>query len=360
MSYKIHHLSLRCFRNFEHFDDEPSQNLNIILGPNAVGKTNLIEAVQLVSMVESFRNPTWCDVVHWNHDQGHISAKIQDGPRDDEISVRFEEGKRLYLHNGKRKRPGELKGTVPAVLFTPDDLELVKGSASKRRRAIDQVGCQISQTYYRMQRDYEKIVLQRNRLLKRNDTTEELLSSWTESLITIGTMFSMHRQNLFERMRPRFTEVFSRLSSEDSADMEYVPYWRRIVSQHDHPEQSMRDLSQLVAGQEREQGTTLIGPHRDEIVFQVNGKDARRYGSQGQQRALVLAWKITELEVMEDILDKVPLLLLDDVMSELDENRRASLLSLLMGHDIQTFITSANDTYFGKELLDTSHVVRLP
>ena len=117
---------------------------------------------------------------------------------------------------------------------------------------------------------------------------------------------------------------------------------------------------QSISLQERDQGTTLVGPHRDEIVFLINGKDARRYGSQGQQRSLVLAWKITELEVMEDILNKVPLLLLDDVMSELDENRRISLLTLLRNHDIQTFITSANDAYFDKALLDTAHVVRLP
>lgn len=360
MSYKIRHLCFRCFRSFEYFDDEPSQNLNIILGANAVGKTNLIEGIQLISMLESFRNPAWGDVVHWGHDRAHLIAEIQDGLRNDEIMVCFEDGKRFYLHNEKRKRAGELKGLIPAVLFTPDDLELVKGSASKRRRAIDQIGAQISQTYYHMQRDYEKVVLQRNRLLKRNDIADEFLLSWTESLISIGSVFSMHRQNLFGRMKERFSEVFSRLSSKDSADIEYLPYWKKYISHSDTPEQTMRELLQSISLQERDQGTTLVGPHRDEIVFLINGKDARRYGSQGQQRSLVLAWKITELEVMEDILNKVPLLLLDDVMSELDENRRISLLTLLRNHDIQTFITSANDAYFDKALLDTAHVVRLP
>lgn len=359
MSFKIKNLQFNRFRNFHLFENTPSKDINLVLGDNAVGKTNLIEGIQLLTMMESFRNPSWDEVVNWDETTALITAVISDENVTDTINSSFSEGKRRYRFNEKNKKVGELKGIVPSVLFVPDDLRMVKDSSRRRRQALDQLGSQLSQTYYRMKNDYEKIVTQRNKLLKEYIIPQDLLDSWTESLITIGSLFYQNRINLFSRIKERYSQTFSFITAFDEADIEYIPFWSTYRQTTDDPERIMRDIAMELESREKEHRMTLIGPHKDEMVFYVNGKDARQFGSQGQQRSLVLAWKLTEVEVIQDITGKIPILLLDDVMSELDENKRNSLLDYIEEKEIQTFITSANESYFPPTLLSEAHIIRL-
>lgn len=359
MSFKIDKVSLDGFRNFKEIQDDPSGNINLVLGDNAVGKTNYIEGIQLLTAMESFRNPGWEEVINWDENEALICIDVVDEKRKISISSRFVSNKRTCFSNGKKKTTNELRGMIPSVLFNPDDLRMVKDSSYIRRQALDQLGIQLSSGYSHMKNDYEKIVTQRNRLLKEKNMPDGLLESWTESLITIGALFYKNRKRLFSRIKDRFSSVFSLLVSSDDADIDYIPFWEGYQVEKASPEEMINEVYEVVKLREKEQKTTLVGPHKDELLFLINGRNARQYASQGQQRSLVLTWKLVEVEVIQDIIGKTPILLLDDVMSELDEKRRNLFLEYIDKKNIQTFITSANEQYFNDSLLSKAHILRL-
>jgi DNA replication and repair protein RecF len=359
VSLKIKEVSLQHFRSFVSFSDAPSQGINVILGDNACGKTNLIEAIQLLTMMESFRNPTWGDVVMWEESMARVTLTAGEGSRLLKLEATFSPGERIYCENENRCRPNELRGKIPAVLFTPDDLRMIKGSPQRRRSTLDSLGGQLSSVYFRMRNDLEKLVAQRNRLLKDRKMSPELLESWTEGLVSIGCRFISHRKHLFSILRDQYLSIFPKLSPCDEADLCYESSWSKALGDAATPESLWSFYQHGGLSQELQQGTTLYGPHRDDIRFVLNGKDARKFASQGQQRTAVLAWKLAEVETICQITSRQPILLLDDVMSELDASRRTALLAYIEKRGLQAFITSANEDYFSERFLSDAHVVRL-
>jgi len=357
LSFYITKVRLQNFRNYGSFEFDVSPDTTIIIGHNAIGKTNIIEAVQLLTMMESFRKPSWEEVTQWETDTASFSLEAVEDKRQIEIECRIEDGKRTYLLNGKRRNGKELKGILPATLFIPDDLIIIKGAAERRRDALDAIGTQISATYLALKNDYEKVVRQRNILLKDDDAPQDLLDSWTASLISIGSLFMAKRQSLFALLRARFIETYRFLSPQDDVDMEYIPSWD--LREHGYaPEEAFERLLIDLVAEERGRRTTILGPHKDDIRVFLNGRNARQFASQGQQRLLVLAWKLAELDVLEEITGKRPVLLLDDVMSELDAQRRGIFLSYIRGRT-QTIITTTNREYFPEDVLEEALVMQL-
>lgn len=345
------------FRNYERFCLVPNKKMTVIIGKNAKGKTNIVEGIQFLTTGESFRNPSTEEVIRWGSSKAKVSFIVCENKREYEESILFEKNKDIFL-NGNRKRVADIKGKMPAVLFTPDDLFIVKGSAEKRRAAIDEIGSQLSESYYRLKKDYEKVVKQRNSLLKEVVFDEKILLSWTESLVDLGIRFYRHRLNLFSLVRERFIQIHDALQTGEEVDLLYLPSWSSFKKEGEEDEEGMRRGLLHKSEEERRRGITLIGPHRDEIVFLINGRDARSYASQGQQRTLILAWKLAEVEVIRAIKGYPPVLLLDDVMSELDEHRRLSLLSYV-NENVQTIITTTNKGYFSKEMLKMATLIEL-
>jgi len=360
--FTVTRLALHDFRNYEDLSLTPGSSLTILLGPNGVGKTNVIEAIELLTEGESFRRPAWSDTVRWGAASAELVLEAEDGERRREVRLSVAEpGRRSYSVNGKKKRSvSEVAGTIPCVVFTPDDLRIIKDSAERRRAAVDDIGVQLSRTYGRLRNEYEQVVRQRNALLKEDRVPKDIMSSWDERLVTLGALLVTHRRGLTERIAAEAKVIHARLTDQGELDVRYVPSWERdgVDASSDDPRSALEAHLIQKASDETARRTTLVGPHRDEVSFSLGGKDARLFASQGQQRTVALAFKLAEVAVVTEVSGSRPLLLLDDVMSELDESRRATLATLV-GEATQTFVTTTNLGYFTPELIERATVIEL-
>jgi DNA replication and repair protein RecF len=355
----VRYLELREFRSYEHFVLEPDEELTILVGPNAAGKTNIIEAVELLTAAASFRRPGWAEVVRWGAEEASAHMRAEGDGRVLEVDmVASSTGRRLYRVNGKlRRRVSEVAGILPRVVFTPDDLRIVKDSAERRRSAVDSVGDQLSPAYRTSRIEFERILKHRNRLL-RDEPPDEMLEVWTSRLIESGVLFSGHRKRLFDRLSRRMSEVYRMLSAGEELVATYVPSWEMVSPSAQDSHTSMSNALRVKGREERARGMTLVGPHRDEIGLGIDGRDARSFASQGQQRTIALAWKLAEVGVITEIAGQPPVLLLDDVMSELDAQRRHAL-ARFVGDAAQTLMTTTNLGYFDEALVRRAKVVNL-
>lgn len=360
---RITHLALRDFRNYATLDVEPGQTLTVFVGPNAAGKTNIIEAIQIVTTGGSFRNPHWGELVRWGAGQGSIAMSAESEASSTTVDVVIEaDGKRSWRSAGNpKRRTVDATRFVPAVTFTPDDLLFIKGPAERRRSSLDAVGDQLSVTYGSLRREYGRVIRQRNAILKA-ESDASLVEPWDEQLIRLGSRLYTHRRRLAYRMMETAASVYRSLSDDENLDMRLcdrcgvgaVPL-SEDVSQEDVANALRCEIDRR-RREEAVRKVSLVGPHRDDLVFEVGGHDARAFASQGQQRTIALAWKWAEVAVIREVLGRTPVLLLDDVMSELDATRRMALTEL-MQQDVQTFITTTNTNYFEPSLLKSAHVV---
>lgn len=363
VSFTITRLKVENFRNYREFELEPGVSLTVLVGPNATGKTNLIEAVELLTETDSFRKPQWAEVIRWGASESRISLQASDGERrhDAEMTVTAD-GRRRYRSAGKPKRSAsDIAGIIPCVVFTPDDLRIVKDSAEKRRTALDAIGSQLSPNYRRLKLEYDRVVRQRNTLLKQERVNEEDIAPWDERLVSLGSRVHSHRKNLFGRVREHMVRIHDEIAPGVPLTASYVPSWNREGGTQDEDEEPTSALERYLAAKKDEELTrrvTLVGPHRDDFTFTIGGHDARSFGSQGQQRTAALAFKLAEVSVVTDVSGERPVLLLDDVMSELDETRREALTSHV-GNAAQTFITTTDIAHFSESLIADATVVEL-
>jgi DNA replication and repair protein RecF len=356
VTLRVERIRLESFRSYRSLEIEPGEGLTIIVGPNAVGKTNIIEAIQLLTAATSFRNPSWAECVRWGDSTSALLLVAQGDARYLEHRLTIANtGKRTYSVNGNIKRKlSDVTGTLPSVVFTPDDLRMVKDSAEKRRAAIDGVGDQLSPAYLTLRGEYEKTLRQRNAALKEQTVDEGVLGVLTEGLVAKGESFSSHRRRLFGRLSKELTAIYSTLVPGETLESIYESSCSHCGQEGAGFDEALR----LSRREERARGTTVVGPHRDEIRFLLNGRDARIYASQGQQRTIALAWKLAEVSVITGVGGQPPILLLDDVMSELDEARRHEL-ARFVGRAAQTFVTTTNLGYFEQEMISRAHIVSL-
>lgn len=392
MALRITDITLRDFRSYEAEAFNGLGQLVVLVGPNAVGKTNAIEAVQLLTALTTFRHAPAAQLLRHGQSAARLSCSATDGNRLIEVSLSIGETRRYQL-NGKAKRPADLKGLLPSVTFTPDDLDLVKGPQGNRRRALDALGAQLNKNYYLIRKDYDKVLRHKNRLLK-EQASEALLESIDEMAVRVGAQLTCYRAALFEKLAAAMVRAYQRIShGAEELRPWFAPSWLAEGSGAGEAfpsanalspggasavgrapaaatgfappftrEEAAEALYRQVATrrpEERARGRALVGPQADAIGFELDGLAAQLYGSQGQQRSIVLAWKLAEAEVIEDMLGTFPVLLLDDVMSELDGRRRQALVDYL-AHGAQALITTANLDYFDGAMLEEARVVRLP
>lgn len=371
MSLQIKHIKLTNFRNYSTFNLSITERPVVIVGENAIGKTNIIEAFQLLTSFQSFRTIQWGDLVRWNSNEAHLSLDLHGDNREITVSLNIKDNRRIYLLNDKKKKVNQIRGLIPSVIFSPDDLKMIKEGSEGRRDALDAVGIQLSLTYSSLRERYNKAVRQRNALLKSELLDIDMLDSWNQSIQTIGSSFYIHRHNLFNQLITSMKDYYRLLSPQETLEVEYIPSWLRRrgpfsfeICQREQKNplitskevrEVMIEASNRLKVEEYRRRMTLIGPHRDEICFFIDGYDARYFGSQGQQRTLVLAWKLAEVFIIEKISKQPPLLLLDDVMSELDEARRNALMQFT-GKGIQTIITTTSLDYFSEDIIQRSQI----
>lgn len=375
MSLKVQNIFFRNFRNYSELSLNDLGALTIFVGQNAIGKTNIIEGIQLLTALTSFRNPLLQQLIQQGKEESYIATEVSDGSRELTIGLHIKEHSKKYVVNGKGKQTQDLKGLIPSVSFTPDDLYLIKGSMSERRNALDVLGSQLSSNYYVIKKDYEKIIKHKNKLLK-EEASDLLLDSIDETLTICGAQLSCYRSSLLSKLAPLCADSYKQIiPGGEELSVTYIPSWEvknskkfshlssDITNDEVLQKDAARELLQTALhgarSEERARKRSVIGPHADHINFALNNLDATTFASQGQQRSIVLAYKLAEVQMVEDHLHQKPILLLDDVMSELDEQRRTSLVSFLM-EDTQTFITTTNLQYFNDGLLQRAQIIQLP
>ena len=358
MSLLVRRVHLRDFRNFEDRTVDFGDHMTVLVGHNAAGKTNTVEALQLLTTGSSFRRPRSHELLRETAETGTASMRLEGDGRVLDVECEVGEGRRVFRRNGKACRSSDLLGTLMSVLFCPDDLALVKGAASHRRQELDSFGCQAHAGYNKICRTYQRTVEQRNSLLRERVCDPSLLDAWDESLALGAATLLLHRRSLFEKLRPHISAIYSDIAKGERLECRYVCTLGDDVLGMDRDLLCARARERVAAVREEDmrRGQTTVGPHRDDITFMIDDRDARSYGSQGQQRSIVLAWKMALVELAPELVGERPLLLFDDVMSELDSRRREAIVGFVE-NDVQTVVTTTNLGYFSEGFLGRARVV---
>ena len=313
---------------------ELDKGTNILYGDNAQGKTNILEAIYVGCTTKSHRGAKDKEIIRFHEEESHIKLGIErDGvPCRIDMHLKKNKTKGIAVNGIPVHRASELFGVANVVFFSPEDLNIIKNGPSERRRFIDLELCQLNKLYVHSLIQYNKTLVQRNKLLKElafHPEYETTLDVWDEQLVRYGRQVMEYRADFAGQLNGIIRDIHLRLSGEkENLQICYDP---NIL-----PEEFERTLRRN-REQDIRQKTTLCGPHRDDISFIVNGIDIRRFGSQGQQRTAALSLKLSEIELVKMIVKDYPILLLDDVLSELDSSRQNQLLASI--HHIQTVIT---------------------
>lgn len=343
---KIKKIHLINFRNYVNQEIVFSDNVSLIYGENAQGKTNIIEALYLLSTGKSHRTGNTNELIRYGESFFDIRLEYEDNSYLQNIEIKYEKGnrKRLLINEVKKDRISDLLGVVPSVLFSPESLSCIKGSPRERRKIIDIVLCQVSRKYLYNLQKYNKIVRNKNVLLKeikkkRHQTQQ--LDVWNESQAMTGAVIIEERKLLIQSLEKRMKRLMHGISEgREDVTLRYKSFFDEDKNIFN----SLLDMMNENKNREIENEISLFGPHRDEIEILLNNRNSRLYCSQGQQRSLALALNIAIMEEIKDRSGKVPVLLLDDVMSELDEKRRNYLYEII--GDKQAVITSTDKTQF--------------
>ncbi len=335
-------LRLTGFRNYKSEEFEFSPETNILYGNNAQGKTNALEALYLFSIGKSFRTQQDRELINFDENFTKIYVEFEDKTRTNEIeiAIRRDRKKQIKINEVPITKMGDLIGLFTVILFSPDELNLTKGSPNARRRFLDIALSQTRPKYYHILRRYNNVLEQRNNLIKKlkfhpDNSAKETLFVWNEKLSEYGIEIIKCRKNFVERLN----EFASKIHSEISGESFLVKYKPAFSTK----EEFLEKLNSSV-DKEIEQGFTLYGPHRDDLDLFTEGKDIKTYGSQGQHRSAVLSLKLAQADMIHEDTGEYPVLLLDDIMSELDSDRRAYLVNKIKNKQVIITCTDADET----------------
>lgn len=350
---RITHLELFQFRNHQKTKVGWAPHLNVITGPNGAGKTSLIDAIHYLCMSRSFVVSSDQYVAHQGESyfmlKGHFEGQIRS---DFEVSCSYSrgEGKRIFVNDAPLNRLSDLIGMVPVVVLSPDDKKLTKEGPAERRSFLDSFISQIAPSYLRDLFDYRRIRKQRNTLLQEYggafNMLDVYLEPWNKQLVETGSRIIAKRHEVLEKFKTYLAKDYTLISGMNlTTGLAYQTFCEPSLDPHIVEEQYYSELTRLY-DKELERQQTLVGPHRDDILFFLAGKELRKYGSQGQHRLFALSLKLAQLHYYSDELDDLPIFMLDDVFGDLDMHKTGILLQALQAHNGQTFITSTNPVPF--------------
>lgn len=345
----IKNLILSNYRNYNELQLEFSKYVNVFIGDNAQGKTNILEAIYYCAFAKSHRTSKDKELISWERDVAHISIDIGKSRLDKKIKINIlSNGKKAITVNSiKIKKIGELFGTFNVVMFSPEDLKIIKESPGIRRRFIDMEICQISSKYYHNLVQYNKVLNERNVLLKGRSLNDDMLDIYDEQLVSYGEYVIKKRLEYLSKLNFYGKEIHKDITSQKE-EIEFK--YQSAIKDLNKIKISFDYLLKNSRKKDFEKGITTVGPHRDDFSVYINNIETKSYGSQGQQRTAVLTMKFSSLRIIKEVTGEYPILLLDDVLSELDFNRKRYVLSCI--GDIQTIITctGSNDI---KDYLDS-------
>jgi len=330
------HIESISYKNLRNLKDNKivfGKGINIFIGDNAQGKTNLLESIYFCGTGRSHRTHYYKDLIKFQKDETYIQISTTNDYLKDRIDVYLKKNKKgIAINNITIKKLGELFGILLVVIFSPEDLNLIKSGPEKRRRFVDMELCQLKPLYYHGLGQYYNVLRQRNNLLKKIKVNKNLIDTifvWDKQLETYGTNIIEYRKDFIKKINAISHNIHSNITNKkEKLEIIYKP--------NVNPEEFLNKLQKNI---ERDvlQGSTSVGIHKDDLLFLIDGVDTKTYGSQGQQRTASLSTKLAQIELIFEEKNTYPILLLDDVLSELDENRQKFILKQIK--DIQTIIT---------------------
>ena len=364
-------LHLRSFRNYVDRQIEFTAQKTILVGNNAQGKSNLLEAVELLASLKSHRTSRDRELVLDSASVGQVEATVERAYGTSQLRMVFrKQGRRTVAVNRENlRRQLDFLGVLNAVQFSSLDLDLVRGAPDSRRSWLDSLLIQLEPVYSSILQQYNQVLRQRNALLKKIraanqddaiasiEDYEPELRLWDEQLAAAGSRITRRRARVLARLAPIARSWHKRISGNELLEIDYLP---NVEWTEDDPvrvqQAFLEEIRQHRTIEQKYQGKTMVGTHRDRIEFTINQTPARYYGSQGQQRTLVLALKLAELKLIEEVVGEPPLLLLDDVLAELDPNRQKQLLEVI-GNRFQTIITTTHIDTFDRNWIEDSQIL---
>ena len=348
----IEDLKISNFRNYANQEIKLNKNLNIFYGENAQGKTNIIESIFLASIGKSFRSKKDSELIKFGESFARIEIDFHKSDRDGNIEIGISNKKNININKIKIKKLSDLLGNINTVIFTPDDINILKGGPQNRRKFLDIMISQLRPNYMHILSLYNKTLEQRNNYLKQIKTEkkdENLLDIWDEKLIDYGIKIYEYRNEFLEKIKNKIKNIHKGITSDkEEIEIEYISDAK--TRQNFINELKSRRKLDII------KGYTTKGVHRDDFIIYINKKEVGTFGSQGQNRTAMLSLKLSELQVIYDDIGEYPILLLDDFMSELDSKRRESFLNNIK--DIQVIITCTeklrleNLKYFSYNVVD--------
>ena len=345
---KLTNLQLQNFRNYESVQLEFTDGVHVFIGENAQGKTNLMESIYALAMTKSHRTTNDKELIGWNKEFATIKGTVEKTATKTNLELQFsKKGKIAKVNYLEQKRLSSYLGNLNVILFAPENLTLVKGSPQNRRKFVDMELGQMSSLYLYDLVEYNRVLKQRNTYLKqlaiKKKQPDEYLEVLSEMLSELASKIVFHRLDFMKQLEALAIPIHDQLSL--GREKFSVSYQATIPLEDGLTPSQMKEIyiDQFKKNQTREadQATTLIGPHRDDLIFYLNEIPVQTYGSQGQQRSTVLSLKLAEIELMKLSTGEYPLLLLDDVLSELDDDRQTHLIKAIE-NKVQTFITTTS------------------
>lgn len=333
---QLDELSLRDFRNIESAKIKPGARFNVLSGQNGMGKTNVVESIYLLGALRSFRTSVRGEMIRHGAETARVGGLFVGAAAGINCEITLTENDRRIKVDGRARWPdGEHFRSLPMVLFHPGNLDLIQGGPQARRRLLDRALFQAEGVYPTVLRDYNRALRSRNRLLKDRPVDRRAMAPFERQLVELGARVCGYRQRLIDVIGPLFIEAFEEVSGINRAGLAYRP---SIEGDEDQLAAALEKAQR----RDTERGFTSVGPHADDLEVRVDDRPARRFASQGQQRAAALSLKIAETRALARVTERIPLLLLDDVSSELDEIRNARLFDFLIGVGGQVFITTTH------------------
>ncbi len=335
----IKEIELKDYRNYENLKVSFSDKVNIFLGNNAQGKTNLLEGIYLNAMAKSFKTSKDKELIRFGEDFCKVKsvALIGDDEHITEIVINKEGKKGIKLDGVKIKKTSELLERIFIIIFSPEDLKIVKDEPEKRRKFIDRELCQIKPGYFSDLTNYKKVLKQRNTYLKEFNIENSILDIWDYELAKYGSRVILRRNEFIKRINEISKKIHDNISGgKENLKLKYEPN----VSVSEDTEGDFYEIIKNGRNEDIKNRTTGRGPHKDDLKISADGIDLRKFGSQGQQRTAALSLKLSEIKLIEEEMGEKPILLLDDVLSELDNDRQSYLINSLGGN--QLFITTTD------------------
>ena len=347
----IKNLSIYNFRNIRNLSFSPGERLNIIYGDNAKGKTNLIEAIWMFTGQKSFRKVKEGQLILFGENNARLDLDFFTNLRFQKLTIKWDPQKIIYLNQCKIESITDFIGTFSAIVFSPEDLNLVKGNPQRRRNFLDIALSQINKTYPKLLIKYNKILSQRNALLKeiyKYPGLIDTLDVWDSAFAKISATITKYRIKYISALIPIAQDIYCGISDyKEKLDIKYILGFEMDLN----PDVGYQELYEKfekkifdVRNLDIKFGFSQVGPHKDDFNILLDNLLAKSFASQGQQRSIVLAIKLAEAQIIRDLMKKNPVILLDDVMSELDVKRKKYILNFLK--DMQCFITCCDETYF--------------